>query len=257
MSVGSAAVELSQKIFGDLKDNGVLILGAGEMAEVVLEHLQKQGINRVTIINRTFEKAKALAEKYKAQARPIEELNDCVDETDMFITSVNSKSPIISAADLATFVKRRKNKTLLMVDLGLPRNIETPPHDLSNLYLFHLDDLKNITDSALEDRKREAGRAEAIVEKEASSFFQSVIHGHETLSSLGKKFEQIRQKEVEKTLKKLAHLPNEERDAVEKMTLSIVNRILHDPMLALKNEDLDERHWDARTLLKIIFKLEE
>jgi len=154
-------------------------------------------------------------------------------------------------------MQRRKNRPLLVMDLGVPRNVEAEVNQLDNIYLYNIDDLQSVADKNMEQRRLEAEKAEKIVEKEASKFHESMVHYRPTLSALGKKFDGIRKQELEKTLSKLTHLSPADHEMMEKCTDAIVTKILHDPIMTLRSDEMRQGSWSADSLMRKLFRLDD
>lgn len=238
VSVGSVAVMLAEKIFGTLKDKSVLLLGAGEIGELVVRRLNRQKVSQTLIVNRTFEKAKLLEDQALGVAYPFEDLMTLLHEVDVLITSISGTIPCFAAEELKKLMSERKNEPLFMIDLGVPRNIAEDVSQIDNLYLYNIDDLRDIS---LEGKKRRTSSlddAKSIVDDEVEAFYEQFLR-HETLptiASLGQKFELIRQRELDRALARMSSVTEKDKITVNKLTQAIVNRILHDPILSLKNK---------------------
>jgi len=257
VSVGSAAINLAKKIFGDLAKKKVVLIGAGEIAELVLAYLEDEGVYNVSVVNRTIQKALQLTQEGYGVAYSLDQLWKVLADADVVISSISTKKPLVGKEKILELMTRRKNKPMFFIDLGVPRNVDSQLNNVHNIYLYNIDDLKTVVDSNMSLRKVEAKKAEEIIQKEASQFYATVVRQEPTIASLGKKFDYIRKRELEKTLGKLGHLSTEEHKAIEKCTEAIVSRILHDPILMLKTEDQLKRDSKVHELIKKLFKLED
>ncbi|MBI4411242.1 MAG: glutamyl-tRNA reductase [Deltaproteobacteria bacterium] len=257
VSVGSAAVELAKKIFGDLSSKKVALIGAGEVAELVLGYLESEGVYDVSILNRNIEKARGLADLGLGEAYSLDSLEEVLHSADVVIASVSTAQPILGREKTAGLMAVRKHRPIFFIDLGVPRNLDSAIQTLSNVYLYNIDDLQEVVDSNMTERLSEAGKAEILVEKEASQFYESVVRQVPTIAALGKKFDTIRRRELERTLGKLSHLGEDEKKAVERCTEAIVDKILHDPVLILKSEGPLRHDSGVHELLKKLFRLDD
>lgn len=257
VSVGSAGVELAKRIFGNLSSKKVALIGAGKIGELVLAYLEDEGVFDVAVLNRTLQKAYDLAQDGIGVAYSMERLKDVLKDVDIVISSISTDSPVVSQKDVTTLMSERKNRPMFFIDLGVPRNIDPHVNKVENIYLYNIDDLKKVIDSNMQLRKAEAKKAEEIIEKEASQFYETVVRQEPTIASLAKKFDYIRKRELDKTLKRLRQFSAEEKMAIEKCTEAIVNKILHDPILMLKTEGRFKRDSGIHELVKKLFRLDD
>lgn len=255
VSVGSQAVELAKKIFGDLTQKKVVLIGAGKVGELVISYLEEQGVYDICLVNRTLEKATDLVRQTLGVSYPLEKLGEVLLKADVVIASLAVPEALITHKQIVDLMEKRKNKPLFLIDLGVPRNIEPAINTLANVYLYNIDDLTKVIDKNKEARLSESQMAEEIIEKEASQFYQSVVQEEPTIALLGKKFDAIRRRELTKTLSRLAHLGDHEKKVFEKCTEAIVNKILYDPMITLKSGKPHKQN--AHNLLKRLFRLED
>ena len=170
VSISYAAVELARKIFGELKDKRVLLVGAGEMAELAAEHFLAQGVRHMTVANRTQERAFELARRFKADTIPFEHLGDGLRTVDIVVTSTGSPEPIVRYQEVKSRMRERRNRPLFFIDIAVPRDVEGRINEIDNVYLYDIDDLQGIVDLNREDRKREATKAEHIIGEETLKF---------------------------------------------------------------------------------------
>lgn len=238
VSISYAAVELARKIFGELRDKRVLLIGAGEMAELAAEHFLAQGVRQLIVANRTLERAVELASRYRAETIPFGHVLDALKGMDIVLTSTGSPDPILRFQDVKTRMRERRNKPLFFIDIAVPRDIDPKVNKIDNVYLYDIDDLKGIIDLNKEERKMEAEKAEHIVGEETIKFrnWLSTLDVVPTIVSLREKAETIRQNELQRTLAHLPGLNDKERQAIEVLTEAIVKKLLHDPILFLKKK---------------------
>lgn len=242
VSVSYAAVELARKIFGELKDKRVLLIGAGEMAELAAEHFLAQGVRQMSVANRTLERAMELARRFRADTIPFEHIADHLRDMDIVLTSTGSPDPILYHKDIRPRMRERRNRPLFFIDIAVPRDIDPRVNEIDNVYLYDIDDLQGIITLNREDRKKEAEKAEFIVSEETLKFqnWLKTLGVVPTIIALREKAESIRRREIEKTFAQLNHLSNKDRQAIETLTESIVKKMLHDPIMFLKKKALRE-----------------
>ncbi|MGC8719101.1 MAG: glutamyl-tRNA reductase [Thermodesulforhabdaceae bacterium] len=238
VSVSYAAVELAKKIFGTLQGKKVLLIGAGEMAELAAEHFIKNGASHLIIANRTMERALDLARRFRAATVPFAQILDALEAVDVVLSSTGSPDPIIRKDEIRSCMKKRKHKPLFLIDIAVPRDIDPSVNDLDNVYLYDIDDLQDVVEWNREERKKEAVKAQHIIEEETVKFHRwlQTLDVVPTIIALRRKAEQIRAAELEKTLSQLPHLSDYERKAIFKLTEAILKKILHDPIMFVKRK---------------------
>jgi glutamyl-tRNA reductase len=262
VSVSSVAVELARKIFETLEKKTVLLIGAGEMCELAARHLVSGGVDKVLVTNRTYERAMALAQEFKGEAIPFEEMNQGLRRVDIVISATDSPQHLISHHQVVKVMKERKQKPIFFIDIADRRDIEPGVGDIENVYLYNIDDLKKVADENIQDREKQAQKAETIVQDEVIKFvnWYHSLDVAPTIVALRKKFEEIRKKELEKTLSLHPNLSEKEKQSLEALTSAIINKILHSPLTLLKqtNEEVMADYVDAiRTLFRLPEKSDE
>ncbi len=238
VSVSYAAVELAKKIFYDFKGKKVLLIGAGEMAELAARHLLSQGVSAITVANRTFQKAVEVAQVFKGVPVSFEEIEAQLLEADIVISSTAAPGYVITHDQVKGSMKKRRNRPLFFIDIAVPRDVEPEVNDLENVYAYDIDDLKGIIQMNRGQREEEAIKAERIVEEEVIKFEQwlKTLEVVPTIVSLKEKAETIRQAELKKSLSSLGELSPSQMKSLEALTLSITEKILNDPILFLKKK---------------------
>jgi glutamyl-tRNA reductase len=238
VSISYAAVELARKIFGELRDKQVLLIGAGEMAELAAENLLAQGVKRMLVCNRTLERALELARRFRVNTIAFEHLLDALKEVDIVLSSTGSPDPIIRREDVKPRMRGRRNRPLFFIDIAVPRDIDPKVNQLDNVYLYDIDDLQGVVDLNKMERQKEAEQAEHIIAAETLKFqdWLQTLEAVPTIISLRQKAEAIRRCQLDKTLAQLPNLDDKSRQAIEVLTESIVNKMLHDPILFLKKK---------------------
>ncbi len=236
VSVAFAAVELAKKIFGDLSDKTVMLIGAGEMCELAAKHFLNSGVRGVMVTNRTFERAVKLAEEFDGKAVNFEELFEHLHKADIILSSTGAPHFIIGPKDVEEVIRRRRNKPMFFIDIAVPRDIDPKVNDVANVYLYTVDDLNGIVQSNLEQRSKEAEKAEAIVDQEIGQFFKwlSSLEVTPTIVALRSKFDEIRRAELEKTLAGWKDLSPDGQKRLEALTNAMMNKLLHPPTTLLK-----------------------
>lgn len=238
VSVSYAAVELAKKIFGSLEGKSIMLIGAGEMAELSALHLLNSGVKEIIVVNRTYERAVEVARNFKGTPIMFREFGHYLKKIDIVITSTSAPKFIIGPTLVEEVIRERRNKPMFFIDISVPRNIDPLVNNIDNVYLYDIDDLQGVVSANLKERAKEAKEAERIIEEEVERFSRWVktLDVVPTITSLKKRFEGIRSGELEKALEVLKDLSQEEREIIEAMTKAIVNKILHQPMTHLKKE---------------------
>ena len=257
VSVASVAVELAQKIFGELNGKVVYLVGAGKMCELAARHLLAHGAAKIYVSNRTYERAVALARKFNGEAVPFEKLYDTVDRADIIISSTGAPHAIFRKEHGERFLKSRKNRPMFFIDIAVPRDIDPGLNDLDGIFVYDIDDLQQVVVSHIGDRKREAERAEALVADEVERF-ESRLQTLEvvpTIVSLQEHLETVRQAEIDRLRGRLGELSPEQEMAVEALTKGIINKIMHTPITTLKSAARDPEATTVIDLVRRLFNL--
>ena len=257
VSVSFAAVELARKIFDRLDDKAVMIIGAGEMCELAARHFVTNGVDKVLVTNRTFERAEKLATEFNGKAVPFEHFVDHLAATDIVLTSTGAPNFILGQRQMEDVLHRRKNRPMFLIDIAVPRDIDPKVNDIDNAYLYDVDDLQGVVQANLKERKKEAGKAEAIVEQEIGQFHQWLanLEVKPTIIALRRKFEDIRQQELEKTFGNLKDLSTKQRKSIEAMATAMINKILHPPTSLLKQTQEETSGEDYVDAVRRLFDL--
>jgi len=236
-SVSAVAVELVEKIFGDLKGRGVLLVGAGKMGALSAKALSDLGADRILVTNRSPEKAAALAGQVGGQAEPWEKLPDLLTAADVVLVSTGAPQYVITR-DLATHaMKARRQRSICFIDVAVPRNVDPACSDLSNVYAYDIDDLQKMVHATRQSRAEEAIRAEGIIESEVTAFTREreARAALPVLAAMRRQAEEIARAEAERTLAAVGgKLDEKAKRSVEAMAKAIVNKLLHGPTARLK-----------------------
>ena len=259
VSISYAAIELGRKIFGTLEGKKVLLIGAGEMAELAVEHLIRNRTGDIIVANRTFERGVKLANKFKGKAVRFEEIADCLQRVDIIISSTGSPDYIVTRDQVKGVMHSRRNRPLFFIDIAVPRDIDPEINRLTNSYIYDIDDLKGVIDNNIESRNKEAIKGERIVDEAVIRFRQwyDNMDVVPTIVALRDKMDNIARSEVKKTLQTLNHLSNDDCQAINRMTNAMINKILHDPTLLLKRNKSHEDKFVYLDITRQLFKLDE
>lgn len=236
VSVAYAAVSLSQHIFTDLSKSTALLIGAGETIDLVAQHLTRAGIKQIVVANRTLERAQALAEQFQAKAVLLPEIPDELVNADIVISSTASPLPILGKGAVERALKARKHKPMFMVDIAVPRDIEPQVSELSDVYLYTVDDLREVIEENVKSRENAAKEAEALVEQGAREFMHQLrsLGANDTLRALRTKAESVRDLELEKALKQLEN-GKDATQVMQQLARGLTNKLIHSPSVQMKN----------------------
>jgi glutamyl-tRNA reductase len=259
VSISYAAIELGKKIFGDLEGKTVMLIGAGEMAELAVEHLIRNRVGAVSVANRTFARAVDLADRFSGQAIKFEEVADGLRTVDIIISSTGATDYILRKDQVRQVMRSRRNRSLFFIDIAVPRDIDPEINRINNAYVYDIDDLKGIIDDNIEDRRREAIKAQRIIDEAVIGFHKwyDTLAVVPTIVSLRGKVEAMARRELEKTLGSLNHLSESDKRAIERMTGALVNKILHEPTNFLKKNGCHSDKSASLDLMRKLFNLEE
>ena len=251
VSISSAAVELAQKIFNDLENHTVMLVGTGEMAELAAKHLISYGVKTVYVASRTYERAANLARTLNGSALDFEAFKNELYRADIVITSTAASNFIIKKELVEKAIHERKNKPIFFIDIAVPRDIEPDVNDLENVYLYDIDDLQIVVAANMKEREKEAENAMNLIRYEVAKFNNWIesLDAVPTIVEIRKNAEVIRKEEIEKTLKKISHLSEGDKQIIDQMSGSIINKILHKPTIKLKQKSQSQ---DGHIYLKAI-----
>jgi glutamyl-tRNA reductase len=250
VSVSYAALGLARKIVGDLKHASVLVVGAGEMAELTARHFAAQQPKRIAVVSRTLAHAEALARDVGAAVVPWSELDAALGQADVVVTATGAATPIIDRARVQAALKHRRGKPLFLIDIALPRDVEAAAAEIGDVFLYNIDDLQSIVNESLARRATETTRAEAIVNQEVERFMAWARSrtAMPTVVALRQRFEAIRRAELDRLQPKIAGLPPEARARVDEITRLIIEKLLITPteqLKALPDQELLSSYADA------------
>ncbi len=251
VSVSYAAAELASKIFEDLSRRTALLIGAGETGELTAKHLMGRNLGTLCVANRTRKRAEDLVATLGGTVVDFERLHEVLPRVDIIISSVEAPAFILSHNDIRLAMKQRGNRPLFIIDIGVPRNIDPAANTIGNVFLHDIDALNHIIDHNLAHRKAEVPRIQTIVMEELTAFkgWYDALDVAPTIQQLREQVEAIRKSEVEKHLH---HFAPESQEEVELLTRRIVNKILHTPMVNLRNGTAEHSEEETRSRISLV-----
>jgi glutamyl-tRNA reductase len=252
VSMAAASVKLAARIFPSLKDQKVLFIGAGEMIELCATHFAAQGPARITVANRTLERAQALAHRFNARAIELRELAAQLHEHDIVVSCTASSLPILGKGLVERALKARRHQPMFMVDLAVPRDIEPEVGELDDVFLYTIDDLQGIVQGNLDARRSAVEQAEAIIDTQVGQFMHwiQVRQSVPLIRALRDQAEEARRHEVERALKLLAR-GDDPKQVLETLSQGLTNKLMHAPTQALNEASVEERRTLAETLARL------
>ncbi|SDK41434.1 glutamyl-tRNA reductase [Sediminibacillus albus] len=259
VSVSYAAVELAKKIFGDLLNKHVVILGAGKMGELAAKNLQGSGVEKVTVINRTLAKAETLAQQFNGQAKTTDSLSETLKDADILISSTGSNDYVLDKELLAPVHKQRKGRPLFLVDIAVPRDLDPELGNFDSVFLYDIDDLQGIVDANLETRKTASEAIELMIEAEIVAFndWLQTIGVVPVISALRGKALSIQAETMKSIERKMPDLSDREKKVLNKHTKSIINQMLKQPILQAKELAAQPNADESLQMFVKIFGIEE
>ncbi|WP_347491080.1 glutamyl-tRNA reductase [Desulfoscipio sp. XC116] len=242
VSISYAAVELAKQIFQDLTGRSVLVIGAGKMSELTAKHLVANGVSGVIVSNRSYDRAVCLARQFGGQAVKFNQLYRYLEAADIVISCTAATHYVVRAPEMQRTLAENTGKKIMLIDIAVPRDIDPAVGSLPGVKLYDIDDLQNVVDNNLMERKRAAIMADAIIEEAVEEFsrWQGIQYVVPTVTALKKHGESIRQREMTRALSKLGDLSAHDRKIIESMANTIVNQLLHTPVTRLKEYALTE-----------------
>ncbi|MBB1489322.1 glutamyl-tRNA reductase [Oceanospirillum sediminis] len=255
VSVAYAAVNLAQRIFSDLARSRALLIGAGETIELVARHLRNAGVKDMVVANRTLGRAQALAEEFNGEAVLLGDIPHQLEKADIVIASTASQLPILGKGAVERALKVRKHRPIFMVDIAVPRDIEPQVGDLDDIYLYSVDDLKEVIEENMRSRQEAAEQAEQLVLEGVEEFMlaRRARGAGQLIGELRQQTEKLRQQELEKALQQLKKGQSAE-EVLQRFSQSLTNKILHEPSVQMRQASADNRHDlldSARTLFAL------
>jgi glutamyl-tRNA reductase len=259
LSVSTAAVQLAKKIFGGLTGRRAMVLGAGEMAELALASLQREGVRAAIVANRTYERAAELAAHYGASAVRYDEAWDALAEVDLLLCSTASPRPVVSVERVRAAVDVRGDRPLCILDIAMPRDVDPAVATLDNVFLYDMDDLRAVVNANLERRSSALPAAEAVITDEVEKFWQWVagLAAVPVLTQFRDEMNRMRERELVAALRRLPDLTPEQRAAVEYFSLSLMNKFLHEPTVRLRAAAANGRGLGVVDAARYLFALDD
>lgn len=259
VSISYAAVELAKKVFDTLAGRTVLVLGAGKMSELTAKHLVSCGAARILVANRTQARAEELAEHFGGSAVPFDALYEYLATTDIVISSTGATNFVITKDRLELAMRARRGAPLFLIDIAVPRDIDPAVNDLDDAYLYDIDALNHVVEANLEERAREAARAEAIIAEEIAAFerWLDSMEVVPTIAAIHSKADRIRRAELEKALRRLGPLSEKDVATIEALTEAIVNKTLHGPTQRLRKVAAEKDGYSYLETARYLFGLDE
>jgi glutamyl-tRNA reductase len=255
LSISSMAIELSKKIFGELNRKKILVIGAGEMCEIAMKYFKKEGLSEIFITNRTLQNAQKLAENITGIPCPFQEIPDLLTKVDMVLSSTGSERPIIDKELIISLMKKRKNRPLFLIDIAVPRDIDPEVNHIENVYLYDVDDLKELSQQHLSDRIKESEKAHAIIEKEVVNFshWLKQLEKNPLITHIIDVVEETRINELKKMIQKMKNTDEETLKSMDLLTKNIVNKLIHRHISLIRQDGSPS----LLEIMKQLFKFEE
>ena len=259
VSISYAAVELAKEIFGSLRHQKVMLIGAGKMSELAARHLVRSGVSQVLVANRTQARAQELAEMVQGRTVPYESFRSYLKEADIVITSSGSPEYLLHKDEMKTVIEARRNRPMFLIDIAVPRNVAPDVNTLDNVFLFDIDDLQRVVETNVKGRLNEAEEADRIITEEVDRLEVSLKTRQvgPVIAGLQEQLEQIRQAEVDRMRGKLGPLSAQQELALESLTRGIINKIAHGPISELRSHAANPTGVPVVDLIRRVFRLRE
>ncbi|MFZ5757899.1 MAG: glutamyl-tRNA reductase [Pseudomonadota bacterium] len=257
VSMAFAAVSLARHLFSNIRDTRALLIGAGEMIELVARHLDEQGVRGITVANRTLERAHALADRHGGRAVTMEEIPYALESADMVISCTAATVPVLGKGAVERALKKRRHRPLFLVDLAVPRDIEPEVAQLDDVYLYTVDDLQGVIEQNVKAREDAARDAEQLVEQGSRQYLaqQRESGAADTLRRVRSRVEALRDAELDKALADIAR-GADPAETLQRMGRNLTNKLLHDPSLAMKQAAADGRE-DLLAFARSLFAIDD
>jgi len=254
LSISYVAVQLAQRIFDSLSGQNVLVIGAGEMAELAVEQLKRTGIHRLVLTNRTYSNAVKLAERFEGSAEPFEKLPDLLAAADIVISSTGARGFVVTREMVRHAMRVRRGKAMFLIDIAVPRDVDPAVNEFSNVYRYDVDDLQAVADANRKEREREAQAAQTIIDQEVDRYskWYDALGAVPTVRALRERFTAVGEDELTKALSQLKHLSSQDQARVQRLVRTLVNKLLHTPSTRLKTStDTEEGRLYAEALTQL------
>lgn len=255
VSVAFAAVSLSRQIFGNLSDKTVLLIGAGETIELAAKHLRESGLQRMIVANRTLQGSRRLAHEYAGYAITLEDIPEHLYEADIVIASTASTTHVLKKADIEAAVQKRKHRPMFMVDIAVPRDIEPAAGELDDVYLYSVDDLQEVIEENIRNRREAAKQAEEIIDTQVVHFmdWMNSLNAVNTIVAIREKAAHLKQESLDSALRRL-HAGDDPETVLQELARNLTNKLIHDPSARLRKAE-DERREALLTAAQELFSL--
>lgn len=258
-SVSSLAASLAERVVHPIADAQVVVLGAGEMAELAVESLRKRGAKRILVVNRTLERAHAIANRWEAQITTFENLDSALVSADILISSTGAPHTILSAEMVKHAMQKRAQRPLVLIDIAVPRDIDPNSANIPHVKLYNIDNLNEKLEGALAERMAEVPQVKSILDEESKKFdeYMKSLEIIPIISDIRQQAESIRREMLDKTLRRLPNLTEVERARIESMTQALVKQILHVPTNRLRAEAGSSRAPEYAAVVRMLFDLSD
>jgi len=259
VSISYAAIELGRKIFGSLASKKVLLIGAGEMAELAVEHLIRHKVGNICVANRTFERGVELARQFNGDPIRFDEIEGALEQVDIIISSTGADEFIIRPNMVKPVMRKRRNQPIFFIDIAVPRDIDPAVNRIDNVYVYDIDDLKSVIDENIEDRNKKALKGERIVDEAVIRFreWHDGLDVVPTIVALRNKMNAIAEIEIEKTLHGMSNPSEKDREALIRMKNVMLKKLLHDPTMFLKTSGRQKNLPTYLDITRKLFKLDD
>ena len=259
ISIASVAAELACKVFGEIQGKTAMVVGAGKMGLLALQHLRGRGIDRILVTNRTFAKAEQLAEQVQGKAVPFEDWRNSLAEADIVIGSTGSPHFILGKQDVLQAIARRKNKPMFFMDIALPRDFDPEIHEIPNAFLYDLDDLKTVSQKNRIEREREAERAEEIVLRETEIAWNRLqsLDVNPTIREIHARVERVGREELQLAAGRVESMSDEQRQGIERLIHRLADKILQNPFAELRGLAGEPDCLDKILFIQRLFGIQE
>ncbi|MCM8540976.1 MAG: glutamyl-tRNA reductase [Lentisphaeraceae bacterium] len=256
LSVSFIAVQLAKNIFSSFHDKKVLLVGAGEMCELAGIHFNEAGVANINVVNRSLDKGEKLAAKFEGKAFPLDQLAEASKGADIILSSTGADDFVLTY-DLISPIALKRREPLFLIDIAVPRDIDPKLNELNEIFLYNIDDLNLIAQENQKSRNNAVSKAEEIIDQQVDEFRQGIFTANlgPVISSLKKRSEEVKAEELEKLFRKNQHMTDEDRKSIERSVNLIVNKILHDPIISLREGVKKERSSRVINVFKDFFNL--
>ena len=250
VSIGRAGVDLAEQVLGDLSSSTALLLGAGEHGQLLATSLKSKGLQKLIVSNRTFSRAVSLAQQFEGEALPLEQIDTIYHQVDIVLTSIGGGQILIHHSKIQDVMRKRRHRALVLIDLSVPRVIDSQIHELDDVYLFDVDDLQNLTVVGTQQRVKEVQAVEEIIVSETDICWKilSEDQHNQAIGAIFQSANQFRENEIQKLFKQ-TQFSKEEQEAIIAMSKSLVKKILHNPVRHAHSLAKEAQENELQTLL--------